>query len=860
MRLVNGMNQKEIEISDPSWSLQSLCFELIELNMEMLCPYAPNKENEYKFIHDEILKKERSPFENQNLSSELTEIADQPDHSRDYKSNIFRKPSYVFGFEKLVYSSSLQVSKNAKPRRLSLRNQKSSSNTSAGSFQFSRLNSNRGFLEQNLNLESPVDIFTSKEAPSQNQSFSKTDFNRIIDEQPQNISDNVSEFSVIVKNLKFLWTIPIKNGILFWWDHYIEPVDKKSPAEGFMNSISNSPLDTKHLFHFESSDNLGFEKTIPEEESKQYKKLYTIEFIQPQVSFVSQQAHGKIILASKYSTLELGAFDMSSIVTSLTDHSSLSSIPNDSLEESNLYKKAMSFCFKDAQLFVAPTGIDISQTSNWVDIELLSLSENVFNEKNATLLEKVTEPAEIVFKYTYDTEYLFKTLQSSSSLQVKRYLLRNFATVNCMSAGNIDDGNIATLSEYFRTPTSTTTLEFSPLTCCMNGRHFRTSLDVLNVFFIDPNENEAKTLYSDSAPSKDILLQKISSLVDGLVLSENTKSLNNMIIRKFEYSLKSVRLIMTDDIIASQEYETFNESRVETPGKFMEAILEDLTGSHSFLQDGSAEIDLKVRNLVLEDKLKQKQLLSPNLDSSIQKRSTYILQISANTRAPLCAPNEADSVSQFIACTTPYALFRVDLVPLTIDFAQDLYVILRRYFLSVQQENDANFIPDHLKEEKRQSNFFNRDSSKAKPASSKMFWMTRDKSDEKVKVPFRNYFEHLYISKVEICANFEGFVSFQNLKVAIEKFEADKKLWDWDKLVTRLEKHVYSNVISQASDIGKSLLGGIRKTIIKKANEMEQEDSKKDPSKFQDLKQSLLRKVAQASKKSPKESNAFDDE
>jgi hypothetical protein len=858
MRVVNGFNQKELD--DSQFSVQSVCFNLIQLSLEMLLPFTPSNVTEARFNLDQVLRKEKVPFESLHcsVSSEFPETLEQNNNnSQEYKSSIFRKPAFVFGFEELSYSSAQSAFATSKPRRLSIRNQISSNETQIIST-FTRMNSNQGFLEQHL--QDPLnDAIASKETSNNGLSNSNQNF----EESAKNSLHELSEFKIVVKNFKLLWTIPIKNGTFFWWDRYIEPVDSKSRAddirEGAELSSMKSPLDTKHIHHFESMDNLSIEKNSIDEEVKQYKKLYTVEFIEPQVSFVSQQAHGKIVLASRSATLELGAFDISTILNTLNEQSSFSTIISDKYDD-NFYKKVMYFHFKDAQLFVAPTGIDMSEHTDWVDFNGNSLSDASLNQKSASLLEKVTEPTSIDFKYIYDTEYLFKTLKSSSSQQIRGHLLRNFATVNCMSLGSLDETNIIAISEFLKNPTSTTTMSFSPLTCCMNGRQFRTFLDVLNVFFIDPAETEAKTLYADSTPSKDVLLQKILSLVDGLILSEKTKGYNNSVMRKFEYFLESVRWIMTDDIIASNEVEATPTNVSETPGKFMEAKLEFLKGSHSFLQDGSAEIEFKLRNLELEDKLKQKKLLFPTHFSSSNAKSYWLLQISANTRAPLCSSNDSDSISQFISCTTPYSLFRVDLVPLTIDFAQDLYVVLRRYFLSAPLENDTiTFIPETTKDEKK-SSFFNWDSGKTKNAPSKMFWMTRDKSDGKVKVPFKNYFEHLYISKVEICANFEGFISFQNLKVNIEKFEVEKKLWDWDKLVTRLEKHVYSNVISQASDIGKSLLGGIRKNIIKKAAEMEQEDSKKDPSKFQDLKQSLLRKVAQAGKKSPRNSYAFDDE
>jgi hypothetical protein len=901
------------------WIFQEFSYVWDSLNFQILVPFVPSDLADAEVSHNDVMKRFVSPFETESLVTEDLEpkLDDEEEGPNEnisgMSSSKFRRKSYFFNMTQLTISSPGTGTQGSSLNRFRGSNYSSLGKAAASKIvsldpvpqRTHRSNSIKVFLESYLARRPSHNEESPSHSPSRSMDspllfkkptmFDPSRQAQSTAESPPATSAEMPKLShgqvpvrealenkILVSDLKFLWTDPIRKAVSAWWKKFLENDQPESetsrPNSTAQDEKDNNSLDPSSLLSDElpirknslktqlslstKTEEQMFQEEPASSDSAFFLKLYTILFERPQVNFSSNQAKGRLVLTANNAKVELGAFEMPDF-EEFAD--TLSALKRASLSKKKkiavqrlYYKRSISFTFAKAQLFVAPTGIDLNQSSQWIPSSYFSVLEKLQTQESSEtngssdpaqiqnfyfakskrtshygLLEEVTSPAVINFLYLYDTGLHLLSKESEMLWDEFKFRLQHRATSGTQplkvekisGPGDLTVKEIHEFAANALAPTVSTKVSFSDLSACMNGRQFRTMVQVANALFIEPVESERDTLYAEFIPTKETLLAEIENVLGSrfvqpsLIMSPRISQSGAVVTRNVEYFVKSATWMLTDDIISSQEG-NFGYVEGKIAGKFLEAHIKELLGRHHFRHDGSVSFDFSLKDAVLFDEVKNKKVLSAS-----QLESESIVRICSDTFAPLGEPDPTSSLQQCLTATTPYQKFDVSMVPLTLDFSQDLYAILRRYFFEKNYDVDAGFIPTSFRE-RSPSNLspgigVEQSPGGVKEKRSKLSKaeMKRKEKRNQVEVPAFNYFNRLKISKVEIVASFQGIVNFEDLKVVIVPFQADKKLWDWNKLVARLEKHVYSNVIGQATDIGKNLLGFGRKNQARKSQD-----------------------------------------
>lgn len=728
------------------------------------------------------------------------------------------------------------------------------------------------------------------------------------------------ESKVFVRDLKVLYSVPVRKSSSYWFDYfmvsqYSDPIKdsdsfkatdtelhpdktkfqtKENQSAGPIedSSFSNDPafFDSNKVERgsFETSKYLKF-KTVDvphSDESRisddslmsinsRYRRLYTFEFSRPQVNLCSSETKGRMVLIAHTAKVETGAFALPDLLPQLADiaedfekdtaDSGFREIIARKSPDLEFFKRTLFITLSKAQLLVAPIGIDMSLSAHWVPHKYFkSLNEDkkkAHSPHTTGLLEEITAPTVISFRYEYDTELPLIYSQTSERLQELFFRLNYSATsgdgeFELSKAGlDLDLGDRRRLVEIlgkFLVPTSRMSIRFSPLDCFMTGRQFRTLVGVAHSLFIDPVGEEKDAIFAEIVPTKE---QMISEILKIFKLHQELKNepstawgiqkASELTTRKVEYIIESARIVLEDHTLAIP-LDSVNHSggKEERSGGFVVASLTGLHGVHQFYFNNSSNMFLEIEDLTLEDKVNGKIVFSKTISFEDQilisrmipgasplSKKEPLLRVFADACPPLLTDkvkssredehiNTAGSVTPALAAVTAWERFEIKLVPIQIDFSQDLYGVLRRYFFPVEYEHDSTFLPPPNPSNStsyrnsfvstgpnNQISLRNSASMSRKNSTREISIVSTKSAREPVEIPFTNYFKYLRINRVDIMASFQGFITFEDLQLRLEPFSANGKLWNWDKVVTKFEKHVRANVLGQATGIVKHTLG-----------------------------------------------------
>jgi hypothetical protein len=352
------------------------------------------------------------------------------------------------------------------------------------------------------------------------------------------------------------------------------------------------------------------------------------------------------------------------------------------------------------------------------------------------------------------------------------------------------------------TPTNLMTLKITKINAILNSRQASTLFQVVVKMLVEPVERAAESfkLYVEHMPSKDEIISALAASLSNH--EDNTRYPlyasapgSELTVRHFSYHAEQFSWVLIDDSLLSHE----SVASVDHPGKFLEATLLNLKGLNLFSFDSSHSFVVELQNLAVIDELHKKQVLVPNPTHwEARDPQTKAVRIWGKI-APPCPRELLVEENKFLSAIIVWQHLEMKVFPLSIDISQDMYEVVRRYFLGDARDDDVDFISGTGKSLK---------SSKGSSVTSKKSSTKGTSIEQKlIEFPALNYFKHLRLNDALLTLSYNGFITISQLDFRLDHFVCNHKLWSWGKTAGYLERHMKSCVLRHGKDIVRHTLG-----------------------------------------------------